>query len=542
MGDSSDDSEGYERPVPRCKCDKQVEFVCEACQRSLCKSCVGEHVADRKSGSHDVKYHHSFREKDKKKAKNHPVPVAKCVIDGWKMSGKTSMIKAYIDGACPDFKTIHPTTHEVHSVRVSHQGRELCIQMYDLPTSEWYDDLRKLILRETYDVFILCIPIDFVNLENESKFFLKELHSSIPELPPIIVIATKIDLRETGDEGVQRIPHGRNKHPPVTDRPVVFLQHGLLASATNWVTNLANESFGFVLADAGFDVWLGNSRGNTYSTNHVKLSPKEDAFWAWSWDEMAKYDIPAVIEYILKKTGKQQLYFIGHSQGTLQAFAAFSQNATLAKKVKQFYAMGPVATIAHIESPIKYMSIFTDELLFGLLGRKDFLPNDWIFKVLGSTLCKEKITSIICMNVIFLLAGYDTSNLNVTRLPVYISHAPAGTSMQDMVHFAQMSRSGRFQAFDWGSPAKNRIHYNQDTPPVYNVSTMTTPTVLFWADHDWLADPKDVAALQGKITNLKGSYEVKAWNHLDFIWGVDAATVVYKPIIELIIKDLKTNG
>lgn len=53
---------------------------------------------------------------------------------------------------------------------------------------------------------------------------------------------------------------------------------------------------------------------------------------------------------------------------------------------------------------------------------------------------------------------------------------------------------------------------------------------------------QDVAALQGKITNLKGSYEVKAWNHLDFIWGVDAATVVYKPIIELIIKDLKTNG
>lgn len=25
-----------------------------------------------------------------------------------------------------------------------------------------------------------------------------------------------------------------------------------------------------------------------------------------------------------------------------------------------------------------------------------------------------------------------------TRLPVYISHAPAGTSMQDMVHFAQV--------------------------------------------------------------------------------------------------------
>ncbi|XP_022293605.2 gastric triacylglycerol lipase-like [Crassostrea virginica] len=544
--DSSDDSDGYEHPISCKKCPETGQFVCESCDSSLCNTCVGEHLSDRSRDSHNVAYHRSFRKKMQrvyvKKAKDNSdeVPVVKCIVDGWKMSGKTSMIKAYIDGACPDFKTIRPTTHEVHSINMKYQGRELCVNLYDIPTCEWYGDLRQLFFKEmTYDVFILCIPIDFVNFETEAKHFLKELHIYIRDPPPVMLIATKIDLRENNDKGVQRIPGGRNKHPSVADRPVVFLQHGLLASATNWVTNLANESFGFVLADAGFDVWLGNSRGNTYSRRHVRLSPKEDAFWEWSWDEMAKYDIPAVIEYVLEKSGKQQLYFIGHSQGTLQAFAAFSQNATLSKKVKQFFAMGPVATIAYIESPIKYLSLFTDELLFALLGRRDFLPNDWIFKVLGSTLCKEKITSIICTNVIFLLAGYDTSNLNVTRLPVYISHAPAGTSMQDMVHFAQMSRSGRFQAYDWGSPQMNRVHYKQDTPPVYNVSAMTTPTVLYWADHDWLADPKDVATLREKIVNLKGSFEIKSWNHLDFIWGVDAATVVYKPIIELIVKDLR---
>lgn len=36
-----------------------------------------------------------------------------------------------------------------------------------------------------------------------------------------------------------------------------------------------------------------------------------------SYDEMIKYDLPATINFILKKTGQKQIYYVGHSQGTL---------------------------------------------------------------------------------------------------------------------------------------------------------------------------------------------------------------------------------
>jgi predicted alpha/beta hydrolase len=56
----------------------------------------------------------------------------------------------------------------------------------------------------------------------------------------------------------------------------------------------------FVAARAGYDVWLGNSRGNTYSRKHVKYSPdkNEKKFWAFDWEQMGQYDIPAVLDHM----------------------------------------------------------------------------------------------------------------------------------------------------------------------------------------------------------------------------------------------------
>ncbi|VDO54917.1 unnamed protein product [Haemonchus placei] len=138
---------------------------------------------------------------------------------------------------------------------------------------------------------------------------------------------------------LHRIPYGRNDAKPTAPRPVVFMQHGLECSSSNWITNLPEESAGFMFADAGFDVWLGNMRGNTYSTKHVSLSPKHDKFWEWTWDEMAKYDLEAMIDMALTTTGQQHLYYIGHSQGTLTMFSKLSMDQAFSDKVRLRFVM-----------------------------------------------------------------------------------------------------------------------------------------------------------------------------------------------------------
>ena len=38
----------------------------------------------------------------------------------------------------------------------------------------------------------------------------------------------------------------------------------------------------YMLADRGYDVWMGNARGNTYSNKHIFLKESDEAFWKFT--------------------------------------------------------------------------------------------------------------------------------------------------------------------------------------------------------------------------------------------------------------------
>lgn len=154
-------------------------------------------------------------------------------------------------------------------------------------------------------------------------------------------------------------------------------------------------------------------------------------------------------------------------------------------------------------------------------------------------MCGLWVTDPLCDDLLFLIAGADSKQLNKasiihyhrlhtscscmivmfqSRTDVYVSHTPAGTSTQNIVHFGQGINSDIFQMYDWTVFDKNGnlnrynqvfVEYSKDnvsecllkkllqieknlqaTPPLYDVTKCSIPTYLYKGDLDILADAK----------------------------------------------------
>lgn len=48
-----------------------------------------------------------------------------------------------------------------------------------------------------------------------------------------------------------------------------------------WFENFVNGSLGFILVDVGYDVWMGNSRGNIWLRRYKIFLVNEEKFWVF---------------------------------------------------------------------------------------------------------------------------------------------------------------------------------------------------------------------------------------------------------------------
>ncbi|XP_049938989.1 lipase 3-like [Schistocerca serialis cubense] len=339
-----------------------------------------------------------------------------------------------------------------------------------------------------------------------------------------------------------RIPYGKaSPLVPGERKPAVLVQHGLMNSADDWVIMGPNASLAYILADKGYDVWLGNIRGNWYSQRHRTLSPEEDKYWRFSWHEHGIYDMPAQIDYVLNATGHKQIYYIGHSMGTTMFYVGMSMKPEYNEKIRAMFSLAPIAYMNHMISPLfQLLAKFTTsaQVLLYLIGASKFTPSQELIRLIQPKICNDKsVTEPICTNVVFMICGFDKEQVVEEKLAAISAHIPAGSSTRQFVHYAQGIDKGHFRQFDHGI-VENIKRYKQPTPPDYKLINVKAPVYLFYSLNDWLAGPQDIDRLYTQLGNAKRKFKVayEKFNHLDFTYGKDAYDLVYKQVLDLMHK------
>ena len=110
---------------------------------------------------------------------------------------------------------------------------------------------------------------------------------------------------------------GHVRHYP-GEGPPVLLVHGMSANHYNWDYR-SEVSLAAWLADRGWDVWVPDLRGDPGTE-----PPSAVAWRNFSFDDHARYDLPAVLDAVQAATGEAQVSWVGHSMGGMLLYAALS--------------------------------------------------------------------------------------------------------------------------------------------------------------------------------------------------------------------------
>lgn len=120
-----------------------------------------------------------------------------------------------------------------------------------------------------------------------------------------------LHIVHTIDRGVP--PERRRKHP-------VLLCPGLASSGVGTFDLMPHVSFVDYLASHGWDVWCVCLRGNGASDKQSRIDIS-----SWTIDDHLFQDVPAVLAFVLNKTGAKKVHWIGHSMGGMLGCGLLSQ-------------------------------------------------------------------------------------------------------------------------------------------------------------------------------------------------------------------------
>lgn len=325
-----------------------------------------------------------------------------------------------------------------------------------------------------------------------------------------------------------------SKHPG----SVIFLMHGLFGSHEDWIL-AGKNGLAYYLADEGFDVWMGNARGNKYFREHDNFEAHCKEFWQFSWDEMGRYDLSASIDYVLENTGRKKMIFIGYSQGSTSAMVLLSDFKQFNSKIALFIALAPITFVSNVRSPILKILASRDNenyIMRKAIGLQEFVPIKALTKSLASVLCDNgTITQYVCTNFMFQLCGFNINNLDIPNLPLILKRYPSRGPTRSLLHYAQILASGQYRRYNFEQNENINV-YGSLLPPEYLLENITTPVILFYSNNDWISNNTDIEMMIEKLPKVISTNVIDGYSHLDFIFANNVKSMIYSKLVGLIKK------
>uniref|UniRef100_A0A6T5UG70 Partial AB-hydrolase lipase domain-containing protein n=1 Tax=Lankesteria abbotti TaxID=340204 RepID=A0A6T5UG70_9APIC len=313
---------------------------------------------------------------------------------------------------------------------------------------------------------------------------------------------------------------------PVCLRPPVLMFHGLMMSSEVFICN-PHISLAIFLFYQGYDIWLGNNRGNKYSWRHRDYKRNDTRYWDFSIDEFSHFDVPASVDKVLAVTRWQSLIYIGFSNGTAQMFAALATQKDLNRKLSVFVSLAPACKLQSLNPDAEhslalfYPLICSSRTFFYLIFGKNIILSAADFW--KKWLTRKAFAQIIdaCLHVLF---SWHPKHAEVEDKERFYCHIYSTTSVKVVHHWFQMLKSGRFEYYDnnagLGVPGDIIV-------PEYHVSQIKTPIILLHGGCDKLSN---IGWLKRQLKTCH-AIEVPHYEHIDFLIAKDLPNQVFPHIL-----------
>lgn len=324
------------------------------------------------------------------------------------------------------------------------------------------------------------------------------------------------------------------------DGPPILLQHGLMMSSECFVFE-KECSLARVLHLNGFDVWLGNNRGNKYSWKHERLSRSRIGYWNFTVDDIARYDVPAMINCVLYFSCYSKVSYIGFSNGCAQIFAAFQDNPNLTNKVAQIVGLAPAVKVRGLitgedgsaTNGMIYPFFFSPEskLFIRCFGNKAWLPSVDQWKRI---LTPERWVFLLDKAILYMFNWNMTDTCSWARRCKFYYHLYSTTSTRHVHHWMQLIGQQQFVGY---LPSSGSFMGDVETMDYDFRIIESVPLTCFVGVNDNLCDREWMKRTFKKISLI----EIEGYEHLDFLCHDGVEDNVYPQVVDLLL-DMIDSG